>query len=161
MSVPQEDITIHHYLIFYTQIIMKVFVKCFHPVCKYVYVVLNRTLYCFKNNIESSTFWFDRGFGFSMIHQHNSTVKTTMPSLSVLKDDDLVKELKNSWKMDFTDEDWKHFCIKVMKKLSAKKYKSDDVLLKHMNKIIDTEVCLCFYSCSKENILCFMFETGG
>ena len=97
-------------------------------------------MFMFMFKIEKTVFWFDRGFGHSSIFQHNPQIKTTMPSLNVLKDDELKdKEIKNQWKMNFNENDWKKHCINVLKQISPKKY--DENELKELMEEIVKEVC--------------------
>ena len=63
-----------------------------------------------------------------------------MPSLNVLKDVELKeKEIKHQWKMNFDENDWKSFCIKVLKQISGKKY-DDNELKQYMDEVVN-EVC--------------------
>ena len=87
-------------------------------------------------------FFFDRGFGQSIIHEFAKQIKTSMPSLSVLKDEELIrKEIRNSWKLDYDEDDWIPFIAKVVKQMSPKKYDYDE-MIKALKRIVVLEVCL-------------------
>ena len=68
-----------------------------------------------------------------------------MPSLSVLKDDELAKLGNTQWRLDFEDEDWIDYCVKVLKTISSKKYDENE-LKEMMKEIVKNEVMYIYFN---------------